>query len=264
MGIARKYFSFAAIALLMATPAIAADYASLPGGRFASALPADAGDADVVVAPFQLRREPVTNAEFLAFVTAHPEWRRDRIARVFAEARYLEHWKDPTELGAGAPALQPVTQVSWFAAQAFCESENARLPIWNEWEFAAAADATRADARSDPAWREQILSWYAKPSGPELAAIGGEANSYGVRDLHGLVWEWVDDFNALLVAADSRDQNDPDRLKFCGAGALNLRDRDNYAVLMRIAMLSSLKGQDTTRNVGFRCARPLNSMSKTP
>jgi formylglycine-generating enzyme required for sulfatase activity len=71
-----------------------------------------------------------------------------------------------------------------------------------------------------------------------------------------LVWEWVDDFNALLVASDSRDQNDPDRLKFCGAGALNLRDRENYAVLMRVAMLSSLKAADTTNSTGFRCARP--------
>jgi formylglycine-generating enzyme required for sulfatase activity len=89
-----------------------------------------------------------------------------------------------------------------------------------------------------------------------LPTIGGAANFYGVRDLHGLVWEWVDDFNALLVASDSRDQNDPDRLKFCGAGALNLRDRENYAVLMRVAMLSSLKAADTTNSTGFRCARP--------
>ena len=57
------------------------------------------------------------------------------------------------------------------------------------------------------------------------------------------------------MASDSRDQGDPDRLKFCGAGALSLRDKDNYAVLMRIAMLSALKASDTTANLGFRCAR---------
>jgi len=49
-----------------------------------------------------------------------------------------------------------------------------------------------------------------------------------VRDLHGLVWEWVDDFNALMVSADNREQGDPERLKFCGAGALSMQDRDNY------------------------------------
>jgi len=241
---------------LFATPSFAADYVALPGGTFASVLPADEKSADAVVLPFRLRSEPVTNAEYLAFVTQHPEWRRERVARVFAEARYLAHWQADLVLGGNAPPTQPVTQVSWFAAQAYCESEGARLPLWNEWEFAAAADATRSDARSDPLWREAMLSWYAKPSGTPLPGIGGAANVYGLRDMQGLVWEWVDDFNALLVASDSRDQNDPDRLKFCGAGALNLRDRENYAVLMRVAMLSSLKAADTTINLGFRCAKP--------
>jgi len=32
-------------------------------------------------------------------------------------------------------------------------------------------------------------------------------------------------------------------------------DRENYAVLMRVAMLSSLEAANTTRNLGFRCAR---------
>lgn len=236
--------------------ATAAKYVPVPGGVFSSVLPADEKAADVVVAPFALRTEPVTNAEFLAFVMAHPEWRRDRVARLFAEPRYLSHWPTADALGSTAPSNQPVVQVSWFAAEAYCESEGARLPTWNEWEFAAAADATRTDARADAAWRESILSWYARPSNQTLPDIGGPANIYGVRDLQGLVWEWVDDFNALLVASDSRDQNDPDRLKFCGAGALNLRDRDNYAVLMRVAMLSALKAVDTTQNLGFRCARP--------
>ena len=29
--------------------------------------------------------------------------------------------------------------------------------------------------------------------------------------LHGLIWEWVDDFNALLVDGDSRKDGDPDK-----------------------------------------------------
>jgi formylglycine-generating enzyme len=77
-----------------------------------------------------------------------------------------------------------------------------------------------------------------------------------VQNTHGLIWEWVDDFNALLVSADSRNQGDPDRLQFCGAGAISLRDRDNYAVLMRIALLSSLNAVDSTSSLGFRCVRP--------
>ncbi len=218
-------------------------------------MPADGKAAAAQVAPFRLRTEPVTNAEFLAFVQAHPQWRRDQVAPILADLRYLTHWAGADVLGEQARSRQPVTRVSWFAAQAYCESEQARLPSWYEWEFAAAADATRRDARADPAWRESILGWYSRPSSTALPEIGGPANVYGVHDINGLVWEWVDDFNALIVASDSRDQGDPDLLKFCGAGALSLQDKENYAVLMRIAMLSALKAADTTNNMGFRCAK---------
>ena len=151
---------------------------------------------------------------------------------------------------------QPVTRVSWFAAEAYCESENARLPTWYEWEYAAAADGQRADARKDPAWRDRVLLWYSRPSNVPVPEVGGPADLHGVRDLNGLVWEWVDDFNALLVGSDSRDQDGADKFKFCGAGALNMQEKENYATLMRVAMLSSLKASDTTINLGFRCAKP--------
>jgi len=244
------------LGLMLALPAVAADYVALPGGTFTSVLPADGKAAPARIAPFRLRTEPVTNAEFLAFVTRHPQWRRDRVAGVFADGQYLSHWAAADALGEGALPRQPVTRVSWFAAQAYCESEHARLPSWYEWEYAAAADATRADARSDPAWRERVLNWYGRPSRDALPAVGGAADVHGVRDLNGLVWEWVDDFNALLVSDDGRVQDGADKLKFCGAGAIGMQERENYATLMRIAMLSALKAADTTNNMGFRCARP--------
>jgi formylglycine-generating enzyme len=250
-----RALALACLGLLLALPATAADYVVLPGGRFTSVLPADGKAAAAQVAPFRLRTELVTNAEFLAFVKTHSAWRRDQVPRILADARYLTQWAAADALGDEALPGQPITRVSWFAAQAYCESEQARLPSWYEWEFAAAADATRGDARSDPAWRESILGWYSRPSGTALPEVGGAANVYGVRDINGLVWEWVDDFNALMVASDSRDQGDPDLLKFCGAGALSMQQKENYAVLMRIAMLSALKAADTTNNMGFRCAK---------
>lgn len=253
-----------ALALLaastIATLAIAGDaasrYAGLPGGTFRSALQYEDAKDGVRIAPYALMRTPVSNGEFLAFVKKHPEWQRGRVPAVFAEQRYLSHWKSPTELGPNALPNQPATWVSWFAANAYCESIGARLPTWSEWEYAAAADETRTDARKDPAWRERILSWYSRPSNTVLPRVGLQApNAYGVQDLHGLVWEWTDDYSALLVDADNRNQGDADKTRFCGAGALSMQDRENYAVLMRVAMLSSLQGADTTGNLGFRCAR---------
>jgi formylglycine-generating enzyme required for sulfatase activity len=149
-----------------------------------------------------------------------------------------------------------VVWVSWFAADAYCQSQGARLPTWSEWEYVAAADETRRDARRDPAWRERILNWYSRSSKTALPRAGLQAaNAYGVQDMHGLVWEWTEDYSAMLVDSDNRNQGDADKTRFCGAGALSMNDRDNYAVLMRVAMLSSLGGQDTTGNLGFRCAK---------
>ncbi|QSX77658.1 formylglycine-generating enzyme family protein [Agrilutibacter solisilvae] len=234
----------------------AARYAGLPGGRFQSALKYEDAKDGVRIKPFALMRRPVTNAEFLDFVTRLPQWQRNHVAGVFAEARYLSHWESPTRLGPAALPEQPVVWVSWFAANAYCESVGARLPTWSEWEYAAAADETRKDARKDPAWRERILAWYSRPSNQALPRAGLQtANAWGVQDLHGLVWEWTDDYSSLLVSGDNRNQGDADKAKFCGAGALSMDDRENYAVLMRVAMLSSLEGANTTANLGFRCAR---------
>ena len=252
----------AVFALLLAVGSLAVqaadgEWARLPGGGFRSVLRYEDTGGAVKVAPFALQRLPVSNADFLAFVRANPDWRRGTAPVLFAEPRYLQHWAGPLDLGATLPD-QPVVNVSWFAAQAYCEAQGARLPTWSEWEYAAAADETRADARSDPAWRERILAWYSQPSNRPLAKVGqGPADVHGVRDLHGLVWEWVEDYSAMLVSADNREQGDPDNLRFCGAGALSMDDRENYAVLMRVAMLSALQAEDTTGNLGFRCARDL-------
>jgi sulfatase modifying factor 1 len=227
--------------------------ATIPGGRFDTVLPPAPGVKKAEVAPFSLDTRPVTNADFARFVAANPRWRRDRIARVFADEGYLLHWRDATAPPAEA-ALQPVTRVSWFAASAYCESRGARLPTWHEWEFAAAAGPDSPDARQDPAWRQTILAWYSRPAG-KLADVGrGPANFFGVKDMHGLVWEWVEDLASMMVAGDNREQGDPDVARFCGSGTLTMEQKDNYATLMRIATLSSMQASYTSATMGFRCA----------
>jgi formylglycine-generating enzyme required for sulfatase activity len=250
----------AAIAMLMMLPAVAqagGDYVAIPGGTYRSALKYADIPGDTDVAAFEMMKTPVTNAEFLGFLRTHPEWQRDRVPTIYAEkVNYLTHWSGPLQLGDAARPQQPVTHVSWFAASTYCEAQQARLPTWDEWEYVAAADATRRDARSDPAWRESILGWYAKPSATPTADVGqSPPNAYGLQDLNGLIWEWTEDFASMLVSSDDRSQADANRLKFCGAGALSTQDRDNFAVLMRVAMLSSLEASNSTSNLGFRCAR---------
>lgn len=230
-------------------------YVRVPAGTVTSVLSGgSSNNAPTTVPAFAMRERPVTVAEFLKFTDTQPEWSRAQVPAVFADSNYLQ----PGDVQASQ--LQPeqaITNVSWFAAQAYCESEQARLPTWYEWEYVAAADGAHADARKDPAWRSHILGWYSQPASQRQLRVGGASNFYGIQNMHGLIWEWVDDFNALLVSADSRNQGDPDQLQYCGAGAISLQDRENFAILMRVALLSSLSGSDSTQDLGFRCARSL-------
>ena len=243
----------AATAMLLAGAA-AAERREIPGGEFTPVIAPGPSQPTLHVAAFRLDDHPVTNAEFLAFVVEHPAWQRGAVPAVFADERYLAGWQGATEPGAARPSA-PVTGVSWHAARAYCAAAGGRLPTWTEWEYAAAADETRADARQDPAWRERILAWYAQSAAhPPGDVAQSPVDLHGIHDLHGLVWEWVEDFGALMVSGDSRDQGDPDKLKFCGAGALAASIRDDYPVLMRIALLSSLEADHAITSLSFRCA----------
>jgi formylglycine-generating enzyme len=240
-----------------ASPTMNAPAAAMPlvaGGQFESVLPPAPGVKKVAVRSYRLDRTPVSNAAFARFLRLHPQWRRDRVAPLFAEQNYLAHWSSAIEPGA-AIARQPVVRVSWFAASAYCEARGARLPTWYEWEYAAAASETAADARSDARWQRQILDWYSRSARGPLRNVGSTiGNYYGIQDLHGLVWEWVHDLSSMLVSGDNREQSDPDGLRFCGPGALTMEQKENYATLMRIAMLSSMQARYTGAAMGFRCA----------
>jgi formylglycine-generating enzyme len=243
-------------------------YVQVAGGSFLSLLPPDGKQAKAQVGDFSMRVLPVSNAEFARFTQNRPAWRRNHVAgTTLADAQYLQGWPASTQGHAWPDKAQrsmPATAVSWFAAQAYCEAEGAHLPTWHQWEYVAAADATRRDARADPLWRARILDWYGQTS-KVLPAVGSTAkNAYAVQDMHGVIWEWVEDFGALMVSGDNRTQGDPDVVRFCGAGAISANDRENYPVLMRMAMLSSLSAASTNRNLGFRCVRDRAGLPGNP
>ena len=210
---------------------------------------------EVALGAFQLDVRPVTNGEFLAFVRANPKWRRSQVKRLFADERYLAHWAGDLDLG-DARAEQPVTNVSWFAAKAFAASSGKRLPTTAEWEVAAGAGFTVRDGAKDAEFQQAVARWYGTPSPETLPDAGsGRANLFGVRDLHGLVWEWTSDFNSAMVTGDARGDTGLERQLFCGAGSLGASDRANFPAFMRFGFRSSLRAGYTVHNLGFRCAR---------
>lgn len=215
-------------------------------------------DRSTRVPAFYLDRYAVTNAQYLAFVTAHPRWRRSHVPRLFADPSYLRHWQDDLRLSEEWTVTErPVTNVSWFAARAYCKWRQKRLPSTAEWEYAAQASAEHPDGRRDPSFLRRILEWYGRPNPPVPPPMGsGGKNYWGVYDLHGVIWEWVADFQTALVTGESRGDSGLERNLFCGAGAAGVTEaeRVNYPAFMRYAYRSSLQGAYTVANLGFRCA----------
>ena len=229
--------------------------AVVPAGHYRP-LYAAPGAERVAVAAFRLDRDPVTTGEFVAFVERHPEWRRDRVRRVYADASYLADWSGVTNAGSLEARRRPATQVSWFAARAYCESLGKRLPTVDEWEYVASASERRTDARSDPAFRSRLLALYAGVGRQTAAA--SFVNVYGVRAMHGVVWEWTLDFNSVVLDDDSRatggGADARDRHLYCASAALGSTDPSDYPAFLRTAVRAGLGARSTTSNVGFRCA----------
>ncbi|HWA25527.1 MAG TPA: formylglycine-generating enzyme family protein [Lacunisphaera sp.] len=246
------------------TPAVAegtraaAGMAVIPAGIYVP-LQRSPRDADQVpVAAFRLDEAPVTNAAYLAFVTANPQWRRSAVSRLFADASYLEHWQGDLEPGPRAPADAPVVRVSWFAARAYARWVGKRLPSTAEWELAATAGYTTPLGKDEPEFNRDLYAWLARPVPEVLPAVASaRTNLHGVRGLHGLVWEWVDDFNTAMVTGESRADSGLERDLFCGAGAAGAKETTDYAAFMRFALRSSLAARNTTTSLGFRCAADL-------
>jgi sulfatase modifying factor 1 len=245
------------LAILAPTTTVAAqDMARVPAGRY---LPLyDRGEGAVRVAAFAIARTPVTRGEFLAFVHEHPEWRRGAVKPLLADERYLADWPAAHDVGRGDDLRRPVVNVSWFAAKAFCASRGQRLPTVDEWEYVASASATVADASRDPAHAQRVLELTTRARPRPLPPVGATpANAHGVRDLHGLVWEWTRDFNSVLVADDSRATAARDLKLNCASGAVGATNVRDYAAFLRYAFRAGLEARSTQSTLGFRCASSL-------
>ncbi|MCK9481018.1 MAG: formylglycine-generating enzyme family protein [Bacteroidia bacterium] len=224
------------------------------------------GDDSVLVdvKPFYLDERPVTNKEFLAFVTANPQWRKSAVKRVYADSNYLKYWVSDLELPPGANPDAPVCNVSWFAAKWFAESVGKRLPTLDEWEFVAMADADTPNARRKPSYSDYIVDLYLVKDKHLNPVKQSAPNYWGVYNMFDLIWEWTDDFNSILVTGDSRTGQYDDKGLFCAGAATNSTDVMNYAAFMRFGLRTSLKARYTVANLGFRCAKdaPIENPNK--
>jgi len=215
---------------------------AIPGGSFLMGSAPDERFRDasegpvrrVTVRPFYLGATEVTRAQYAAYLAA------------------TERPHDPDV----ERPEQPVTDVSWEAASRFAAWAGARLPTEAEWEYAA---RTRAYAESSPGWDASDLdeiAWYERNSGDRAHPVGEKPpNDFGVYDMLGNVWEWVeDDYHATLTGApaDGSAWLDSPRAAFrvLRGGAFNSADR-----FTRLARRSYNSPSSRTISLGFRLAR---------
>ncbi|WP_417238670.1 formylglycine-generating enzyme family protein [Bizionia sp.] len=235
----------------------AKDMVLIEGSRY---LPLYGRDSTVVaVKDFKMDMHPVSIKDYETFLKENPKWRKSQVKGLFADKSYLSNWESDLKMNDFVNPNSPITNVSWFAAKAYCECQDKRLPTVDEWEYAAMADETTKDARVKPEYNARILAWYEEP---RKEYIIGESpkNVWGVYDLHGLVWEWTLDFNSVLITGESRKDTDTDSNLFCGSASINATDLMNYAAFMRYAIRGSLQAKNSMKNLGFRCVKDVEKL----
>ncbi len=170
---------------------------TVPAGSFEMGNSSDGAAADekpahrvTIAAPFALSKYEVTFEDYDRFVAD-------------------TGWANPDDEGWGR-GKQPVLNVSWGDAVAYAgwltEHTGAiyRLPSEAEWEYAA-----RAGSNSTYAWGDDVDADIANCAGCKEgddyapAPVGSfPINAFGLYDMQGNVWEWVEDCarNSYLAA----------------------------------------------------------------
>ena len=230
----------------------------IPAGEFI--MGASDGDADETPHPVRLThdlwmsRDEITNQQFERFLA-------DSGYQGAAEADkdYLKHFEAGVRY-ASRDGGYPVVCVSWFNAKAFCDwlSRRAgctvRLPTEAEWEYACRAGTRTRYFTGDSDAALLRAGWFAENSDRTTHPVGRlEPNAWGLRDMHGNVWEWCEDWYGETYYASSPPADPPGP----NSGATRVLRGGSWFLISRYCRSANRSfgdPRDTNYVIGFRIA----------
>ena len=152
-------------------------------------------------------------------------------------------------------AKNPVEQISWFEADAYCNWKELRLPTEAEWELAARGN----DQRFYP-WgndRDVFSKWgtrQAEKSTP-VGSIPEDVSPFGVMDMARNVSEWVANDWYLYPNSPLAPSSDED------AGSAILRGGNYFSLHLELRTTFRKRADKLSRpaGAGFRCVSSARS-----
>lgn len=197
----------------------------------------------------------VTNEKYLQFVeaTGHPPALDDSCTTDACREGNL--WKEssfPSKI-----RRQPVTQVSWYDAQVYCQWKGKRLPTEAEWEKAA-----RGPSGSFYPWGNAFpqgratfkRKWQGLHTMTNVGSYPNGVSVYGVHDMAGNVWEWVSDWYSRTYY-NRGTKNNPKGLSKGEFKSLRGGSWVNFAGTLRSAFRRWSRPDVRFNDTGFRCAK---------